>query len=295
MSKNAVQVGHRVIGRDSPTYIVAAIGINHNGDVDLAKRLISVAVSAGCDAVKFRKRTVDVVFSAEELARPRESPFGSTNGDLKYGLEFGSEEYREIDNYCHAVGMPWFVSCWDENAVDLIAQFDVPCFKIASASLTNDRLLQHTRGKGKPLMLSTGTCSYDQIDRAVSVLGTQDLVLLHSCSAYPAHYEELNLRVIPAMQERYPVPIGYSGHETGLASTTAAVVLGARVVERHITLDRAMWGSDQAASLEPRGIQGLVRDIRLVERSLGDGQKRLLEQEISLKKLRRVDSRLQLV
>ena len=295
MSSKAIRVGGKLIGEGQPAYIIAEIGINHNGDIDLAKRLISVAVSAGCDAVKFQKRTIDVVYSAEELAKPRESPFGTTNGDLKYGLEFEEEEYREIDVYCRAVHIPWFASCWDEGAVDFISQFDVPCYKVASASLTDDKLLRHTRAKGKPVMLSTGMSTYDQIDHAVSVLGSDDLIIMHSCSTYPAYYEELNLRVITAMRERYyPVPIGYSGHETGLASTTAATVLGACVVERHISVDRAMWGSDQAASLEPRGMQGLVRDIRLVERSMGDGQKRVFEREIPvMKKLRRVDSGMQ--
>jgi N-acetylneuraminate synthase len=295
MANSSIRIGDKLVGHDQPAYIIAEIGINHNGDLDLAKRLISVAVAAGCDAVKFQKRTIDIVYTQEELARPRESPFGTTNGDLKQGLEFGEEEYREIDAYCRAVNLPWFVSCWDESAVDFISQFDLPCYKVASASLTDDNLLEHTRSKGKPVMLSTGMSTYEQIDHAVSVLGTKDLVVMHSCSTYPAYYEELNLRAITAMRQRYPVPIGYSGHETGLSSTVAAVVLGACVIERHITLDRAMWGSDQAASLEPRGIQGLVRDIRLVERSMGDGQKRVVEREIPImQKLRRVDKRLQL-
>jgi N-acetylneuraminate synthase len=292
MVNGTIRVGDKLIGEGQPAYIIAEIGINHNGDLDLAKRLISVAVAAGCDAVKFQKRTVEVVYTPEELAKPRESPFGTTNGDLKHALEFGEEEYREIDYYCRAVNMPWFASCWDEEAVDFIAQFDVPCYKIASASLTDDHLLRHTRAKGKPIFLSTGMSTYEQIDHAVQVLGTEDLLIMHSCSTYPAYYEELNLRVITAMRERYfPVPIGYSGHETGLASTTAATVLGACAVERHISVDRAMWGSDQAASLEPRGIQGLVRDIRLVERSMGDGKKCVGEREIPImKKLRRIDS-----
>ena len=289
----AIKIGSKWVGGEAPTYMIAEIGINHNGDLDIAKRLISVAVAAGCDAVKFQKRTVEVVYSQEELNRPRESPFGETNGALKLGLEFEEEEYAELDSYCRAVKIPWFASCWDENAVDVIAQFDVPCFKIASASLTDDNLLRHTRATGKPILLSTGMSTYEQIDHAVSVLGKKDLLLMHSCSTYPAHYEELNLKAIPAMMRRYDVPIGYSGHETGLSSSVAAAVLGACAIERHITLDRAMWGSDQAASLEPNGIQRLVRDIRLVERSMGDGEKRVFEREIPvMKKLRRVDSRL---
>jgi N-acetylneuraminate synthase len=251
--------------------------------------LISVAVGAGCDAVKFQKRSVDVVYTAEELAKPRESPFGTTNADLKRGLEFEVEEFEEIDHYCREVKIPWLASCWDEGSVDMIAQFDVPTFKIASASLTDHNLLRHTRSAGKPIILSTGMSTIAEIDLAVEVLGKHDLVIMHSCSTYPAYYEELNLRAIQTLRDRYEVPIGYSGHETGLPSSVAASVLGACMVERHITLDRSMWGSDQAASLEPNGITRLVRDIRLIEKSMGDGVKRVLEREQPIiKKLRRV-------
>jgi len=285
----AVRIGQKLVGESQPCYVIAEIGINHNGDVDLAKRLISVAVGAGCDAVKFQKRTIDIVYSAEELGRPRESPFGTTNGDLKYGLEFDYYDYQEIDAFCRASKIPWFASCWDEKSVDFIERFDVPCYKVASASLTDDNLLRHTRATGKPIILSTGMSTIEQIDHAVDVLGKEDLVLLHACSTYPAYYEELNLRAIPAMQQRYGIPIGYSGHETGLPSTVAAVVLGAAVVERHVTLDRAMWGSDHAASLEPNGITRVLRDIRMVEKSMGDGVKRVFEREQPIiKKLRRV-------
>jgi N-acetylneuraminate synthase len=287
-----VNVGGKLVGDNQPTYVIAEIGINHNGSIDLAKRLISVAIAAGCDAVKFQKRTVEVVYGPEELARPRESRFGTTNGDLKHGLEFDYAAYTEIDAYCRAVGIPWFASCWDEASVDMIAQFDVPAFKIASASLTDDGLLRHTRAMGKPIILSTGMSTVEEIDHAVAVLGRHDLIILHSCSTYPATYEELNLRVIPSLRQRYGTPVGYSGHETGIPSSVAAVVLGARCVERHITLDRAMAGSDHAASLEPNGISRLVRDIRLVETSLGDGVKRVYEREYPLiKKLRRVGGR----
>lgn len=284
-----MQVSGRAIGDGQPCFIIAEIGINHNGDLDLAKKLISMAVAAGCDAVKFQKRTVDVVYSAEELAKPRESPFGTTNGDLKRALEFGRDEYREIDAYCKAMHMPWFASCWDEASVDFIARFDVPCFKIASASLTDDHLLRHTRAAGKPIILSTGMSTMAEVDHAVEVLGTENLVILHACSTYPAYYNELNLRVIPVLRERYGVPVGYSGHETGIPSSVAAVVLGACCVERHITMDRSMWGSDQAASLEHNGMARLVRDVRLIEESLGDGTKRVVEREYPIiKKLRRV-------
>ena len=286
---NEVRVGKKLLGDGHPCYVVAEIGINHNGDIDLAKRLISVAVGAGCDAVKFQKRTVDIVYTAEELSKPRESPFGATNGDLKRGLEFDYEDYQEIDRYCREVKMPWFASCWDELSVDVINRFDVPCFKIASASLTDDNLLRHTRATGRPIILSTGMSTLRQIDKAVEILGTENLILLHACSTYPAYYEELNLRVIPLLRERYGVPVGYSGHETGLPSSVAAAAMGACMIERHITLDRSMWGSDHAASLEPNGINKLVGYVRLVEKSMGDGVKRVLEREQPvIKKLRRV-------
>jgi N-acetylneuraminate synthase len=288
--KKTVTIANRSIGDSQPCYVIAEIGINHNGDIDLAKRLISVAVAAGCDAVKFQKRTVDVVYSAEELAKPRESPFGATNGDLKRGLELDYYDYQEIDAYCRASKIAWFASCWDEQSVDFIERFNPPCYKVASASLTDDNLLRHTRATGKSVILSTGMSTTEQIDHAVDVLGKENLILLHACSTYPAYYEELNLRAIPLMRDRYGVPVGYSGHETGIASTVAASVLGACCIERHITLDRSMWGSDHAASLEPNGISRIVRDIRLVEQSMGDGVKRVYEREQPIiKKLRRVD------
>jgi N-acetylneuraminate synthase len=286
-----IKLGNTLVGDGHPCYVIAEIGINHNGDIEVAKKLIDVAAAANCQAVKFQKRTVEVVYPAEELARPRESPFGMTNGDLKHGLEFGLEQYREIDRYCREKGIAWLVSCWDEASVDFIDQFDVPCYKIASASLTDDNLLRYTRAKGRPILLSTGMSTLEQIDHAVEVLGRQDLILLHTCSTYPAEYGELNLRVITTLRERYGIPVGYSGHETGLSTTISTVALGACVVERHITLDRAMWGSDQAASVEPQGFMRLVRDIRLVEMGLGDGVKRVIEREVPImKKLRRVDT-----
>lgn len=285
----SVRLGNKSVGQGHPCYVAAEVGINHNGDIDLAKRLISVAVAAGCDAVKFQKRTVEVVYSPEELAKPRENPFGPTNGDLKHGLEFGLEEYQEIDRYCREVKMPWFASCWDERSVDLIARFDVPCFKIASASLTDDHLLRHTRAVGKPIILSTGMSTLEEVDHAVEVLGRKDLILVHACSTYPAYYEELNLRVIHTLADRYRVPVGYSGHETGLPSSVAAAAMGACMLERHITVDRSMWGSDHAASLEPNGITKLVGYVRLAEKAMGDGVKRVLEREQPIiKKLRRV-------
>ena len=284
-----VKIGNRLVGSGQSCFIVAEIGINHNGDVDLARRLISVAVAAGCDAVKFQKRTIDVVYTAKELATPRDNPFGPTNGDLKYGLEFEAEEYAEIADFCKSVKMTWFVSPWDEGAVDFMEKFDTPVYKVASASLTDDNLLRHIRKTGKPVIASTGMSTYEEIDHAVDVLGKEDLILMHATSTYPSKYEHLNLSAIPTMAERYGVPVGYSGHETGIPTSVAASVLGACTVERHITMDRAMWGSDQAASLEPNGISRLVRDIRLCAQSMGDGVKRVYEEEVPvMKKLRRV-------
>jgi N-acetylneuraminate synthase len=284
-----VRIGDREVGPGLETFVVAEIGINHNGDVGLAKKLVGAAVSSGANAVKLQKRTVEVVYSQEELDRPRESPFGTTNRELKYGLEFGSEEYAEIAAFCASMSVPWLASCWDEEAVDFIDEFDPPCYKIASACLTDDALLEHTRAKGRPIILSTGMSSLEQIDRAVEVLGREDLVLMHTTSSYPSAVEELNLSVLPRLLQRYETPVGYSGHEVGLAPTLAAVVLGACVVERHITLDRAMWGSDQAASVEPQGISRLVKDIRAWELARGDGEKRVYESERPvMQRLRRV-------
>jgi N-acetylneuraminate synthase len=286
---NTVSIGRKKLGAGQPCYVIAEIGINHNGDIDLAKRLISVAVAAGCDAVKFQKRTIDVVYTEKELATPRPNPFGETNADLKRGLEFDEVDYAELDKFCKQVKIDWFVSPWDEQAVDFMQQFDTPVYKVASASLTDDHLLKHIRSTGKPVIASTGMSTYAEIDHAVEVLGKQDLVLMHTTSTYPAKYDQLNLRAIPSMIERYGIPVGYSGHETGIPTSVAASVLGACCIERHITMDRAMWGSDQAASLEPNGISRLVRDIRLCEQSMGDGVKKVYDEEVPvMKKLRRV-------
>jgi N-acetylneuraminate synthase len=285
---NEVIIGNKKVGTGNPTYIIAEIGINHNGDIEIAKKLIDLAVFAGCDAVKFQKRTVEVVYTAEELAKTRENPFGETNGDLKRGLEFGLEEYKEIDRYCKEKNISWFASCWDEEAVDFINQFDVPCYKIASASITDNDLLEHHKSKGKPIIMSTGMSTLDQVDTAVSKLGKDNLILLHTTSTYPSQYKELNLSVIPALQKKYGVPVGYSGHETGLVTSAATIALGACVVERHITLARAMWGSDQAASLGPNGLIKLVQEIRLMEDAIGDGEKIVFDSEKPIiEKLRR--------
>jgi len=285
----AVQIGKRWVGDGHPCYVIAEIGINHNGSLELAKTLIDAAAGSGCDAVKFQKRTVDVVYTAAELAKPRENPFGPTNGDLKRGLEFGEAEYHEIDAHCRAMGIDWFASCWDEGSVDFMEQFSPVCYKIASASLTDDALLRHHGRTGRPIIASTGMSTMEQIDRAVEVLGRDGLVLMHTTSNYPSPPNELNLLMVRTLRERFGVPVGYSGHEVGLATSYAAAVLGACVIERHITLDRAMWGSDQAASVEPAGLARLVRDIREYEVAAGDGIKRIYDSEVPImKKLRRV-------
>ncbi len=284
-----VKIGNQIVGKGHPCYIVGEIGINHNGDLGVARKLIDCAALAGADAVKFQKRTLDIVYSPEELSKERETPFGTTNGDLKKALEFGEDEYQGIEQYSKSHDIAWLASCWDEASVDFIEKFSPPAYKIASASLTDDALLRHHRQTGRPIILSTGMSTMKQVDHAIDVLGTNDLIVLHTTSAYPANINDLNLRVIPKLAERYQVPIGYSGHEAGLAATLAAVALGASMVERHITLDRAMWGSDQAASVEPQGLMKLIRDIRNVERALGDGNKVVTDAEVPImKKLRRV-------
>ena len=289
MKRMCVKIADKYIGDGYPCFIVAEIGINHNGSVQLAKKMIDIAVTTGCDAVKFQKRTVDIVYSKEELARERKSVFGNTNGDLKRGLEFGEEEYREIDEYCRKNGILWFASCWDEQSVDFMENFNVPCYKIASASLTDDNLLKYTRAKGKPILLSTGMSTMEQIRHAVSVLGEENLVLYHCTSTYPSNTEEMNLRVIETLRKEFSCPIGYSGHERGVTPSVLAVALGANSVERHITLDRTNWGSDQAASLEMAGLYHLVRDIRQVPYLLGDGVKVVYSRELPImEKLRRV-------
>jgi len=288
MAHEAVRIADRPVGPGHPCFVSAEIGINHNGDLAVAKKLIDVAVAAGCDAVKFQKRTVEVVYSREELDRPRESPFGATNRALKLGLEFGQPEYEEINRYCRESGILWFASCWDEGSVDFIEQFAPPCFKIPSALLTHDDLLRYHRKLGRPILLSTGMSTMEEVHHAVEILGSTDLVLMHCTSTYPSRPEELNLRVIQTLQHEFPCPVGYSGHEVGLQTSVAAVVLGACAVERHITLDRAMWGSDQSASIEPQGLERLVRDIRVIEKAMGDGCKRVFDSELPvLAKLRR--------
>lgn len=285
---SSVKIGNRVIGESQKIFFIAEIGINHNGSLDMAINLIDTAIKAGCDAVKFQKRTIDVVYSEDELSRPRESPFGKTNGDLKRGLEFGPREYREINRYCHKKGIPWFASCWDEGSVDFIEKFNPPCYKISSASITDIGLLKHTASKGRPIIMSTGMSDDPIIERAIEAVGRENLILMHSVSTYPAKDEELNLLAIPAMKNRYKLPIGYSGHEVGIFPVLAAAVLGACTLERHITLGRAMWGSDQAASVEPQGLEKIISYLREWEQIKGDGIKKILPSEaLIMKKLRR--------
>ena len=286
MSK--VKIGDITIGNDY-CFIIGEIGINHNGSLKLAKKLIDIASASGCDAIKFQKRTVDEVYTKEELDMPRITPLGTTNGDLKRGLEFGYEEYKEIDEYCKNKGILWFASCWDKKSVDFIDQFDPPCYKIASAALTDDELLKYTKSKGKPILLSTGMSTIEEIDHAVKILGKENLVLFHCTSTYPTDNDELNLRVINTLKERYGCPVGYSGHERGLTPSVIAATIGAVAVERHITIDRTLWGTDQAASLEPEGLHRMIRDIRLINSFLGDGKKVVYDSEKPIiKKLRKV-------
>lgn len=284
-----VNVGGKIIGDNYPCFVIAEIGINHNGSIELAKQMIDIAVTTGCDAVKFQKRTVDIVYTKEELAKERKSVFGNTNGDLKRGLEFNKEQYQEIDAYCRRKGIIWFASCWDEQAVDFIDTFDPPCYKIASASLTDDKLLKYTKSKGKPILMSTGMSTMNEIRHAVSIVGEDNLVLFHCTSTYPTDANEANLKVIETLKKEFSCPIGYSGHERGLTPSILAVAVGANAVERHITVDRTNWGSDQAASLEMAGLYHMVRDIRQVPLLMGDGIKVVYKSELPIiEKLRRV-------
>ncbi|MCB0521406.1 MAG: N-acetylneuraminate synthase family protein [Lewinellaceae bacterium] len=279
------------IGTDCPTYIIAEIGINHNGSLDIAKQLIQEAATAGCDAVKFQKRTPVLCVPREQWHQKRDTPWGRiTYMQYRHKVEFGYEEFAEIDSYCKELGIDWFASCWDEPSVDFIEKFDPPVYKAASASLTDHALLAKMKSTGKPLMLSTGMSQVEEIFAAVDAIGLDNVLIAHSTSAYPCPLHELNLRMIHTLGDYFPAtPIGYSGHETGLATTVAAVAMGACFVERHFTLDRAMWGSDQAASVEPVGMRRLVSDIRSVEEAKGDGVKKVYDSEMgALSKLRRV-------
>jgi len=284
-----IQIGNKWVGKGQPCFITAEIGINHNANLAITKQLIDVASLAGCDAVKFQKRTPEKAVPAEYQNVMRETPWGIMSYlDYRRRMEFDRHEYQVIDRYCKEKGILWYASCWDEESVDFMEQFDPPCYKAASASLTDCDLLLKMYRTGRPLIISTGMSTIDEIEQAVQLLGTDNLLIAHSTSTYPCPPEELNLRMINTLQERFPVPVGYSGHEVGLQTTLAAVTLGASFVERHITLDRAMWGSDQAASVEPGGVMRLVRDIRVIEHAMGDGVKQVYESELKARqKLRR--------
>ncbi|MCW8797415.1 MAG: N-acetylneuraminate synthase family protein [Prosthecochloris sp.] len=285
-----VILGGRPVGAGCRVFVIAEIGINHNGSLDIARQLIDGAVEAGCDAVKFQKRTPELCVPEAQRDILRDTPWGRMKYiEYRYRVEFDEASYREIDAYCHEKGILWFASCWDEEAVAFIERFDPPCYKAASASLTDLPLLQETRRTGRPMILSTGMSTMEEITSTIDAIGRDNLLLAHSNSTYPCPVEELNLRMIHSLQEMYPdIPVGYSGHEVGLATTWAAVALGATFIERHVTLDRAMWGSDQAASVELAGLKRLVTNIRDIEKALGDGVKRLYPgEEAARAKLRR--------
>ena len=275
-----VTLGRRQVGDGHPVFVIAEIGINHNGDLDAARKLIDTAKAAGCDAVKFQKRSPESCVPARQRDIPRDTPWGVVPYiEYRRRLELGADEYAIIDRYCRDASIQWFASSWDEESLQFMERFDPPAHKIPSALLTHENLLRCARATGRPVIVSTGMSTWSEIRRAVSVLGEENLIVNHSTSSYPCRPDELNLRMITTLRAELRCPIGYSGHEVGLQSTLAAVCLGAAAVERHITLDRAMWGTDQAASIEPGGFTRLVRDIRVIERALGDGVKRVYDSE----------------
>jgi N-acetylneuraminate synthase len=287
-----IKFGNRIIGDGHPAYVIAEIGINHNGDMDITRKIIDAAVHAGVDAVKFQKRMPEVSTPLEQQNQMRETPWGYiTYLDYRNKVEFNEAQYREIDKYCKEKGIAWMVSVWDEPSVDFMEKFDTPAYKVPSASLTDHKLLKYVRKTGKPIIISTGMSTMEQIHKGVAAIGTDNLGIMHCTSTYPCEPEELNLRMIETLRNEFPKnPIGYSGHEVGLVPSAIAIALGACMVERHITLDRAMWGSDQAASVEPSGFERLVKYIRVTQASLGDGVKKVYDSErSSMKKLRLVN------
>jgi N-acetylneuraminate synthase len=286
-----VTIGSHEIGEGRPAYVIGEIGLNHNGSVDLAKKLIDVAADAGAQAVKFQKRTPDISTPEHMKNTLRETPWGEmTYLEYRYRVEFDRDQYVEIGDYATLRGLDWFASPWDVPAVEFLEDLNVVAHKVASASVTDLDMLAALAATGKPIILSTGMSTMEQIDAAVEVLGTENLIILHATSTYPLPPEEANIRMIPTLAAAYPgIPIGYSGHERGLQISLAAIALGATAVERHITLDRAMWGSDHAASLEPTGFEHLVRDIRVIEQAMGNGVKQVFPGELApMAKLRRV-------
>src|SRR6266498_5189056 len=287
-----IKLGKRMAGEGHPAFIIAEIGINHNGDVEIAKQMINAAVHAGADAVKFQKRTPEVCTPPEQQTQMRETPWGYiTYLDYRYKVEFNEDQYCEIEKYCKQKGIMWLASVWDEPSVDFMEKFDTPAYKIPSASLTDSNLIRKARATGKPIILSTGMSTMEQIQKGVEFAGDTNLALLHCTSTYPCEPEELNLKMVETLRSAFPtLPIGYSGHEVGLVPSAVAVALGACMIERHLTLNRAMWGSDQAASVEPWGFETLVKYIHVSEVSLGDGVKKVYESEKpSMIKLRRVN------
>lgn len=268
------------------TFICAEIGINHNGDLKLAKKLIDTAVIAGCDAVKFQKRTVDKVYTKEYLDGPRESPWGTTQRAQKEGLEFGKEEYDQIDAYCKEKGIEWYASAWDVDSQIFLQQYDLKYNKIASAMLTNDELLETVAREGRYTFIATGMSTYEEIDHAVEIFRKYNcpFELMHCNSTYPMESKDANLKLIQELVKRYQCQVGYSGHENGTLVSTCAVAVGAISIERHITLDKTMYGSDQKASIEPYELCELVKTIRETELIMGDGVKRLSEAEEEAKK-----------
>ncbi|MGI6250556.1 MAG: N-acetylneuraminate synthase family protein [Anaerolineaceae bacterium] len=287
--RKTVKIGNRKVGDGFPTYIIGEIGINHNGSLENALRLVKSAKQNGLDAVKFQKRTPLLCVPEHQRNQMRETPWGYIPYlDYRYKVEFEQEGYQEIDRYCKELGIDWFASSWDIPSVEFVERFNPPVHKIPSALLTDHELLRAYRATGKPLILATGMSTGDEIEAAMKVLGEDNLILCHATSSYPCPPNELNLRMIHTLRQHYNCPIGYSGHETGLVTTAVAVAMGACLVERHITLDRAMWGSDQSASVEPQGVSQMVKYIRVTEQSLGDGIKKVYESEkSSMKKLRR--------
>jgi N-acetylneuraminate synthase len=287
-----IQIGNRLVGDGHPAYVIAEIGINHNGDIDIAKQMIDAAVHAGADAVKFQKRTPDIATPREQQNQMRETPWGYiTYLEYRHKVEFNEDQYCEIDRYCREQGIAWMVSVWDEPSVDFMEKFDTPAYKIPSASLTDYDLIRKAQATDRPLILSSGMSTMEQIRKGVQIAGEKDLVLMHCTSTYPCEPEELNLKMVDTLRREFPnIPIGYSGHEVGLVPSAVAVAFGACMIERHLTLDRAMWGSDQAASVEPGGFERLVKYIRVTEASLGDGVKKVYDSEQnSIKRLRRVN------
>jgi len=286
-----IKIGKRMVGDGHPSYIIAEIGINHNGDLDTAKKMIDAAVHAGADAVKFQKRTPDVATPPEQKDQMRETPWGYISYlDYRHKVEFDEQQYHEIDRHCREKKIDWMVSVWDEPSVDFMEKFNTPAYKVPSASLTDFNLIRKARATGKPLILSSGMSTMEQVKKGIEIAGEKNLVMMHCTSTYPCEPEELNLKMVETLRREFPnFPIGYSGHEVGLVPTAIAVAFGACMVERHLTLNRAMWGSDQAASVEPHGFETLVKYIRVTQASLGDGVKKVYESEMgSMKKLRRV-------